>query len=248
MQQTNVNTLTEHYTQYFATPEQLEWYRLMAVDKSANVVELCESVPHSRILDVGAGDGAVLNQLDLRGFGDQLFAIDISESGLRAMKEKSWKRLVECKLFDGYSIPYPDDAFDLAVLSHVVEHVEHPRMLLREAARVAKHIYVEVPLEYNKGNWRLPQEFVLDATGHINFYNPQLIRLLLQSTGLRVLKMDIKPRIFIKSEGLKGKLKYWMKKIALGINRNFATNRFTYHCGILCARNEGQGQVPSGEK
>jgi ubiquinone/menaquinone biosynthesis C-methylase UbiE len=238
MQQTNANTLTEHYTQYFATPEQLEWYRLMAVDKAANVMELCESVPHARVLDVGAGDGAVLNQLDQRGFGEQLYAIDISESGLRAMKEKPWKRLAECKLFDGYNIPFPDDEFDLAVLSHVVEHVEHPRMLLREAARVAKHIYVEVPLEYNKGNTRLPQDFVLDATGHINFFDPVLIRLLLQSTGLRVLRLEVKPRIFVQSEGIKGKIKYWMKKAALGIGMNFATKRFTYHCSILCARDD----------
>ena len=45
--------------------------------------------------------------------------------------------LVESKLFDGARVPYPDNSFDLAYMSHVVEHLEHPRQLIYEAARVA---------------------------------------------------------------------------------------------------------------
>lgn len=114
-------------------------------------------------------------------------------------------------------------------------------MLLREAMRVARHIYVEVPLEYNKGNSRLPQDFVLDATGHINFYDPVLIRLLLQSTGLRVLRMEIRhftQKAYTRTGNWKGKIKYWIKELALRFNRNFATKRFTYHCAILCTRDD----------
>src|SRR5438477_1062098 len=189
---TAANTLTEHYKDYFATAEQLDWYRLMAVGKADNVVRLSRSVPHQSILDIGAGDGAVLHRLDELDFGERLYAIDISESGLKALRDKPWQRLIECKSFDGYNIPYPDNSFDLAVLSHVVEHVEHPRMLLREAARVARHIYIEVPLEYNRTNRRMRRDFELDATGHINFYNPDLIRLLVQSAGLRVIRQEVR--------------------------------------------------------
>ena len=46
--------------------------------------------------------------------------------------------------------PAEDGAYDLAVLSHVLEHVPEPMSLLREAARVAPAVLVEVPLEDNR--------------------------------------------------------------------------------------------------
>lgn len=239
----SANTLTEHYKDYFASAEQLDWYRLMAVEKAANVILLSSAVPHESIIDIGAGDGAVLNRLEALGFGSKLYAVDISESGLKALRDKSWENLVECKPFDGYNIPYPDDSFDLAVLSHVVEHVEHPRMLLREAARVARHLYIEVPLEHNRSNMhRLRRDFVLDATGHINFYSPNLIRLLVQSTGLTVLRQEIRhftTQAYTRHQGRKGLIKYAIKEAAYRLNRRWAASIFNYHCGLLCGRKQG---------
>jgi protein-L-isoaspartate O-methyltransferase len=40
-----------------------EWRRLGAVDKAANVVALCEGRPHARVLEIGAGEGALLARL-----------------------------------------------------------------------------------------------------------------------------------------------------------------------------------------
>ena len=66
---------------------------------------------------------------------------------MEAIRAKNIPGLFDCKVFDGYTIPYDDNAFDLVVLSHVVEHVEHPRKLLYEAKRVARYVFIEVPLE-----------------------------------------------------------------------------------------------------
>ncbi len=52
--------------------------------------------------------------------------------------------------------------------SHVVEH---PRTLLHEARRVARHVFVEVPLEHNL---RLPRDFAADDLGHINAYTRKI--------------------------------------------------------------------------
>ena len=48
--------------------------------------------------------------------------------------------------------------------------VEHPRTILEEAARVASHVFVEVPLEDHS---RMRRDFVFDHVGHINFYSPR---------------------------------------------------------------------------
>lgn len=69
------------------------------------------------------------------------------------------------------------------MLTHVVDHLENPRLLLNEAARVASWVLVEVPLEYR---WRTPHDFVWNELGHINLFDRKLIRHLLQSIGLEV--------------------------------------------------------------
>jgi ubiquinone/menaquinone biosynthesis C-methylase UbiE len=240
------NTLIGHYDQYFATQQQLAWYELMAVDKSRNVMEICRDVPHDSILDVGAGSGAVLRKLDEADFGTKLFAVDISPSGLQALRATAWKHLVEAREFDGYRIPYADDAFDLAILSHVVEHVEHPRLLLREAARVAKHLYIEVPLEFNRSNRRMKRDFKLDATGHINFYSPDLIRLLVQTCGLLVLRQEARhfsPSAYTFHGSKRRLINYWIKELMLRMAPHWALALFNYHCGILCAKTTPQAKT-----
>lgn len=81
-----------------------------------------------------------------------------------------------------------DNTFDLVILSHIPEHVEYPRKLLYEAVKVAKYVFVEVPLE---NNIKLRKDFVLDRVGHINFYSPMTIRLLVQSNDLEILSLRI---------------------------------------------------------
>jgi SAM-dependent methyltransferase len=231
------NTLTSHYEDYFTAPGELEWYKLGAIDKADDVVAMCTEFPHDSILDIGAGCGAVLKRLEEGGFGTRLYAVDISQSGLDAMRRDDWNRLVECQAFDGYHIPYADEAFDLAILSHVIEHVEHPRALLAEAARVARHVYVEVPLELCALNRRLRHDFVLDSTGHINFYNPDLIRLLVQSSGLRVIKQrttHVRREVYTHMRGRRGLVNFWIKELSLRSAPKLATRVFNYHCGLVC--------------
>lgn len=74
--------------------------------------------------------------------------------------------------YDGYNILlFGDNFFDLAILSHVLEHVEFPRVLIRTAQRVAKYVFWEIPLE---DNFRLPDRLQnagsFQDAGHINFF------------------------------------------------------------------------------
>lgn len=211
-----------------------EWRRIGAVAKVENIVELCRSLQKERVLEIGAGEGSILNRLSEIEFGESLFAVEISETGVETILRRRINRLVECRKFDGYSVPYSDNYFDLAILSHVVEHVEHPRQLLYEASRVARFVFVEVPLE---DNVRLSSEFVFDEVGHINYFGPKTLRRLVQSCNLRVLRQittNPSKEIHSYGGGRKGIVNFYIKEFALKVMPSIAPRIFTYHGALLC--------------
>ena len=77
--------------------------------------------PHASVLEIGAGDGAVLERLSELQFGEILRAVEISTSAIDRMNRKQIPRLVEARLFNGQQLPYSENTFDLAVLTHVLE-------------------------------------------------------------------------------------------------------------------------------
>lgn len=228
--------LKDHYEQFnFGKAEAL---RLGAAARTKNIVEMCGKHPHGTILDIGSGEGTVLSMLSAQRFGEHLFSLEISETAVRSIREKNIPSLRECTLFDGYSIPYGDDRFDLAILSHVVEHLEHPRKMLYEASRVAKRIFIEVPLE---DTFRLRGDHIMEGSGHINFYSLKLIRSLVQTCGLAVVDQRLSassPAQWRLSLGRKGYLAYLPVELALRASPGLATRIFTYNCSMVCARKE----------
>jgi ubiquinone/menaquinone biosynthesis C-methylase UbiE len=211
-----------------------EWRRLSAMGKAGNIVKLCSGYPHRRILEIGAGDGAILARLSDLGFGDEFFALEVSQSAVAAMNERKIAPLRECRLFDGYHIPYQDSSFHLAILSHVLEHVEYPRKLLYEARRVAGYVFIEVPLEETI---RLPKDFTFDRVGHINSYTFKGIRRLVQSTGLVVIgQLVTHPpySTYAYRLGKKAFLRYCPKQCLLRISPALATRLLTYNCSLIC--------------
>jgi SAM-dependent methyltransferase len=243
----NVDDLVRRKYEDYYRDGASEWRRLGAIDKAANIVTLCAAVPHASILEIGAGDGAVLSRLAELEFGERLYAIELSSSGVEVIERRAIPRLVECRRFDGAHAPYGDASFDLAVLSHVVEHLEHPRQLIREAARVARHVFVEVPLEDMR---RHPEDYREDHVGHINFYSPRTIRWLLQSCGLRVVaQVTTNPSkaTYTYSSKHRGVLQFYLKDILLTCVPRLATRHFCYHESVLALSGGARTAAVSSE-
>ncbi|RDC57047.1 class I SAM-dependent methyltransferase [Pedobacter chinensis] len=170
----------------FYTNSDVAWRMLGAKYKAKNIIEVCKGIKPQKVLEIGAGDGSILHYLNDWNFAPELYALEIAQSGVDIINDRKLSRLKEARTFDGYKIPYDDDSFDLIILAHVLEHVEHERVLIRELKRVAQFIVVEVPKDYRFGVDNRVKHF-LDY-GHINMYTPTLLRFLLQSEGLEILE------------------------------------------------------------
>ena len=237
-------SLFENYANYYGREDGLaQWRCLGARDKCSNIVSLCAELEHDRILEIGCGEGAILERLSALGFGARFAGLEISPSAVACAVQK---KIPNCEvwLFDGYESPFSPGEFDLAILSHVLEHAEHPRKLIQEASRVAKHVFIEVPLE---DTWRLSDDFVFDRVGHINFYSCKTIRRLVQScgmqiTGARTSHASLPSYLYRKGKFL-GTLTYWMKEGGLRVCPAVAAATLVYHYALTCWQPPAQ---PSG--
>jgi SAM-dependent methyltransferase len=225
--------LLENYANYYEQADDLaEWRRLGAVDKCSNIVRLCSRLEHHDVLEIGCGDGAILERLAGIGFGARFTGLEISPSAIQAVQRKKIPNL-DVQGFEGYDLSFAEKRFDLAILSHVIEHVEYPRKLIREAARVAQNVFLEVPLE---DNWRLSGDFVFDRVGHINFYNPKTIRRLVQSCGMNIFGASLSHGgmdccVYRKGTA-RGTWTYLIKELGLRVWPNVASHAFTYNYSL----------------
>lgn len=155
------------------------WRNMAAKYKAKNIVELCRGLEFRSVLEVGCGEGSILQWLSQWDFSKDLHGIEISESGIALTEEKRIEHLKSIRLFDGYTIPFEDDHFDLVICSHVMEHVEHERILLREIKRVSKFQLFEVPIDFSFYVDQKIDHYL--SYGHINIYTPASFRFLLKS-------------------------------------------------------------------
>jgi SAM-dependent methyltransferase len=161
------------------------WRELSARGKADHVVELCSraGLRPASVVEVGCGDGALLTALGARGLaGGELHGFEVSEEAARIARERG----LSVAVYDGERLPSRDGEFDLAVLSHVLEHVPEPADLLREAARVAGAVLVEVPLEANLSASRAAKRQGAAEIGHIQALDRSAVRALVERAGLRI--------------------------------------------------------------
>ncbi|QEC80531.1 class I SAM-dependent methyltransferase [Mucilaginibacter ginsenosidivorax] len=173
------------YDQFYQQHDEA-WRMLGAKYKAQHIIDVCKGLTFKNVLEVGAGDGSILKILSDDNFAPEYQAVEISGSGVDYILSRGIKNLKTAQVFDGYKLPFADDSFDLIILSHVLEHVEHERILLREIKRVAKRCVIEVPRDYKRGVDARIKHFL--AYGHINVYTPTSLRYLLATEGFEVEK------------------------------------------------------------
>lgn len=111
--------------------------------------------PGSRVLDVGCGDGALLQLLsenksvDARGMELSRERVNACVTqGLSVIQGDADKDLAA----------YPDQAFDYAILSLTIQATRHPKIVLENLLRIGRRAIVSFP---NFGHWKVRSQLML---------------------------------------------------------------------------------------
>lgn len=113
----------------------------------------------SRVLDLGCGDGALLEYL-VHHKGVTGRGVELSEAGVLACVRRGLS-VRQGDLQEGLG-DYPDHSFDIVVLAQTLPFLDDPAMILGEMLRVGRRAIVSFP---NWGYWRCRLELLV--TGRI---------------------------------------------------------------------------------
>jgi methionine biosynthesis protein MetW len=121
----------------------------------------------SRVLDVGCGDGALLQLLadtkDVDGRGIEVARERVNACvarGLAVIQGDADRDLAD----------YPDDAFDYAVLSLTIQATRQPKTVLENLLRIGRSAIVSFP---NFGHWRVRGELLFTGRMPVNENLPE---------------------------------------------------------------------------
>jgi len=111
------------------------------------------------VLDVGCGDGQLMQLLQSER-GARTRGLEVEQAGVNACVSKG---LAVVQGNADADLPvYPDDAYDVAILSKTIQELARPKFVLDELSRIARRVIVSFR---NYGHWRV--RTALLTTGRI---------------------------------------------------------------------------------
>jgi methionine biosynthesis protein MetW len=111
---------------------------------------ICDLIQsESRVLDIGCGEGDLLDLLKLEKNIDGR-GVEISQVGVNACVTRGLS-VVQGDA-DRDLKHFPDNSFDYAILSQTLQATQRPDSVLKELARIGKKLIVSFP---NFANWRV---------------------------------------------------------------------------------------------
>lgn len=161
-----------------------------------------------KVLDIGCGGGFLSNAIGKAGH--EVFGIDMSEESLKIARKYDSTKKITYQYANAYSLPFPDQSFDVVCAMDFLEHVEEPQKVIAEASRVLKpggifffHTFSKNIISYffviKMVEWILPKT---PKNLHILrlFISPKDLAKMCSNSGLKTrFTVGIKPRFATRS-------------------------------------------------
>ena len=128
------------------------------------------------VADIGCGKGEVA--FDVAKKAKRVVGIDINESWIETAKKKHSAENIEYKLGDATK-DFPNEQFDVVILSNVIEHIEERVKFLQDVKHLAPTFLIRVPM-INR-DWivlykkEIGVEWRLDNTHYTEYTLEQLV-------------------------------------------------------------------------
>lgn len=118
---------------------------------------ICEWIkPNTRILDLGCGDGALLNHLyetrNVSGYGLEIDPENIVQCVAKNVQ------VIQTNLDKGITEFFDENSFDYVVMTQTLQAIQHPKELLKQMMRIGKEGIVTFP---NMAYWENRLQFAL---------------------------------------------------------------------------------------
>ncbi len=161
--------------------------------------------PHDKIIDIGCGSSLSYNQ-QLADKIDFLDAIDIDQKIIDKCLKLNQYDNIHYNVLD-ITKKFPLKHYDVAILSHILEHLDNPEDLLRRIRKITSKIIVRLP-RYDDHWWYLVKKdlglFYYKSRDHRREYTIKSAIKLIESTDWNITKslndVDIKIVAIINNE------------------------------------------------
>ena len=143
-----------HWENYFGGLFKIDCFLRGRYDLVISFMRKFGAKQSSTVLDVGCGDGA-LSGLIYKTFGCDLTGFEPSPDGIRYCHEmfEKYDYTGTFRISEGYTFDSPDNHFDFVILADVIEHLQHPDLILEEIRRVMKRggkVIITTPIRTNE--------------------------------------------------------------------------------------------------
>jgi 2-polyprenyl-3-methyl-5-hydroxy-6-metoxy-1,4-benzoquinol methylase len=160
---------------------------------------LRKHAPGPRLLDIGFGGGYLMRMA--RAYAFQVYGLDGSQTSIEHLAPLFGRRIKKVSLSDA---DLPWGSFDAAVMSHVLEHLPEPALVLNRIRQAMNHraiLYIAVP-DIESLQFRIfgNRWDAINPVAHFQFFNEASLSRLLETCGFEHVRRVRHPPLRGKAE------------------------------------------------